>query len=233
MEAVAIKARITPDMLNQDCYILTDYEAYKTSEYGEPIAIKLNPGIDRRSLEQLGLYWKCVELKVESMEIDDPIWNTKEKAHKQIRWMCQYINRDSAVHLMMPDGTSRLYFELDSIAFDKSNQKKVNAYFDMAIPKIAESMDLTEDELIEVAKSRMQSRRICKLCGGRATDRHHLLPQTKQNRALYGKLIDDPANIIYLCNDCHLNKSIPHMTEKEFCEKLNIEIKSKSGRTHE
>lgn len=71
---------------------------------------------------------------------------------------------------------------------------------------------------------------ICQICGGIATDRHHLFSQTKLNRRLYGKLIDDERNIMYLCNGCHLNKSIPKMTEREFCEVMGIEIRSKSGR---
>jgi len=42
-------------------------------------------------------------------------------------------------------------------------------------------------------------------------------------------LLDLSMNIMYLCNDCHLNKSIPKLTEKEFCEILGIEPRSKSG----
>jgi len=70
---------------------------------------------------------------------------------------------------------------------------------------------------------------ICYICGKQATDRHHLLSQTKLYKKLYGKLIHDEKNIIYLCNSCHLNKSIPKLTEKQFCEIMGIEIKSKSG----
>jgi len=71
--------------------------------------------------------------------------------------------------------------------------------------------------------------RPCEICGKPATDKHHLLSQTKRNRKLYGMLLDLSMNIMYLCNDCHLNKSIPKLTEKEFCEILGIEPRSKSG----
>jgi hypothetical protein len=57
--------------------------------------------------------------------------------------------------------------------------------------------------------------------------RHHLFSNTKLNRKLYGKLIDHPRNIVYLCEQCHLWKPVPKLTELEFCEKLNIKPKSK------
>jgi rRNA maturation endonuclease Nob1 len=70
---------------------------------------------------------------------------------------------------------------------------------------------------------------ICSICGNQATDAHHLYSQSKQARKLYGKLIDDEKNIMYLCNGCHLNRSIPKHSEREFCEIMGIEIRSKSG----
>jgi hypothetical protein len=72
----------------------------------------------------------------------------------------------------------------------------------------------------------MEFIRPCSLCGvNRATDRHHLLSQSKHYKKKYGKLIHDHRNLIYLCNGCHLNRSIPKFTEKEFCEKIGIEFK--------
>ena len=73
--------------------------------------------------------------------------------------------------------------------------------------------------------------RPCQLCGERmATDRHHLLSQTKLNRKLYPEFIDDSKNTMYLCSVCHLNKSIPKYNERQFCEMFGIEPRSKSGR---
>ena len=62
-----------------------------------------------------------------------------------------------------------------------------------------------------------------------AHGRHHKFSQTKMNRKLYSEFIDHPDNILYLCYDCHMNKSIPKWTEKEFCEHFEIEPRSKSG----
>lgn len=70
--------------------------------------------------------------------------------------------------------------------------------------------------------------RPCELCGKRiAEHKHHLFSQTKWARKLYGKLLDDPRNIMYLCSVCHLNKAIPKMNEQEFCQKLGITPRSK------
>ena len=55
-----------------------------------------------------------------------------------------------------------------------------------------------------------------------------MFSQTKQNRKLYGKLIDDLRNIMPVCADCH--PKAPHLTEREFCERLGIETRSKSGK---
>lgn len=67
----------------------------------------------------------------------------------------------------------------------------------------------------------------CERCGNIATDKHHMYSQTKSARHLYGKLLDDERNIMYLCNGCHLNKSIPKYSEFVFCEKLGIKPRSK------
>lgn len=70
--------------------------------------------------------------------------------------------------------------------------------------------------------------RSCQMCHkNRATDRHHLLSQTKHYKKKYGKLIHNHKNLMYLCSNCHLNRSIPKLTEREFCEKMGIEYKEK------
>ena len=72
---------------------------------------------------------------------------------------------------------------------------------------------------------------ICQMCGNRpATEKHHKFSQTKINKKLYKKYIHHPDNIIYLCYDCHHNKSIPKWTEIEFCNYFGIEIQTKSGK---
>jgi len=68
----------------------------------------------------------------------------------------------------------------------------------------------------------------CEVCKKEpATDQHHLFSQSKVNKKLYGKLIHHPSNIIFICRKCHLNSTIPKMTEQQFCDKLGIEVRSK------
>ena len=71
--------------------------------------------------------------------------------------------------------------------------------------------------------------RLCELCGKRlAEHKHHALSDTRMNRILYGKLLDNPLNVYYLCSVCHLGKSIPKDSELLFCMKLKIKPRSKS-----
>lgn len=113
-----------------------------------------NP-IDRRSIEQHGLYWKCVELFCDHKN-DNIEFNTKDKCHTQIRWAVKYINKESAVHLTDSKGNSKLYFELDSISF-KTPQKKANQYFTDAFKYMADELGITPEILIAEAKERMVS----------------------------------------------------------------------------
>jgi hypothetical protein len=79
----------------------------------------------------------------------------------------------------------------------------------------------------ELGKNKMG---YCQICfENSATDRHHKFIQSKQNRKLYGKLLDDDRNILYVCSGCHLNDSVPHYSEREFCDILGIEPRSKDG----
>lgn len=70
--------------------------------------------------------------------------------------------------------------------------------------------------------------RPCELCGKRlAVHKHHLFSNTKWARKLYKVLLDDPRNIKYLCEPCHLWKEIPKYTERQFCDALGISPRSK------
>jgi len=71
--------------------------------------------------------------------------------------------------------------------------------------------------------------RYCEKCMDRgvvrlATERHHKFSQTKHNRGKYGKLLDHPDNIQYLCYECHHNKSLDKMSEREFLEAVNERV---------
>ena len=71
-------------------------------------------------------------------------------------------------------------------------------------------------------------RTICHICFEKPAQQiHHKFPQTDNNRELYGELLDDPENTLPVCCDCH--PKAEHYTEKEFCDILGIEPRSKSG----
>ena len=75
-----------------------------------------------------------------------------------------------------------------------------------------------------------KDRRKCPLCDEiKCLDAHHLFSQSNLHIKLYGSLIHHPKNIVYICRDCHLTKPLPKMTEREFCKKLNISTRSKTG----
>lgn len=72
-------------------------------------------------------------------------------------------------------------------------------------------------------------RSICHICFEKPAQQiHHIFPQTKPNREIYGELLDDPENTLPVCCDCH--PEAHHYTEKEFCEIMGIEAMSKSGK---
>ena len=69
----------------------------------------------------------------------------------------------------------------------------------------------------------------CAICHEKpAAQMHHMFSQTKVNRRMYGKMIDDSRNMMPVCADCH--PKAPHLSEREFCERLGIETRSKTGK---
>lgn len=68
---------------------------------------------------------------------------------------------------------------------------------------------------------------VCDICGNIATDQHHKFSQTKNNKKLYKDYIHNELNIMYLCNGCHLNKSIMKWDELTFCKEFKIKPRSK------
>lgn len=229
METSLCKIKIDESMIGKAAFIAAQPEVYDVCEWGQFTAVKIMPGAVERSIIQNNTYWACVEIFREH-KCDNPEFSTKEKCHAQIRWAIKYINKESAVHFVDKNGNSRLYFELDSISFS-TPQKKVNLFYTDAFQYIADELGCTVDELVAEAQARMKSRRVCRMCGStQKIQTHHLFSNTKQNRELYGRLLDDPRNLMDLCADCHLNKSIPKMTEAEFCKTVGIEMESKSGK---
>ena len=95
---------------------------------------------------------------------------------------------------------------------------------------LAKKYDKTEAITVHLRRVTLGiSSRWCELCGNQHWHhKHHLFPNTKTNRALYGKLIDDKKNLFKICESCHLSKPIPRWNEAEFCEALGIEKRGKA-----
>jgi hypothetical protein len=73
-----------------------------------------------------------------------------------------------------------------------------------------------------------------KECTERATDWHHMFPQTQQHRRQYGSLLDEAFNLLPLSNRCHLQKPIPTFNEVEFIEageKAGFRIRHLAGKS--
>ena len=69
----------------------------------------------------------------------------------------------------------------------------------------------------------------CEMCNeSEATEWHHLFPQTRINKRLYPVEIHDRRNLLKVCHQCH--EGAAHLSEREFCERLGIETRSKSGK---
>lgn len=74
-----------------------------------------------------------------------------------------------------------------------------------------------------------------KECAERATDAHHMLADTKVNRAKFPLFIDSIFNLKHLNNGCHLNKPVPRIGEREaqvfeeYLQEMIDEYKQKGG----
>lgn len=67
-------------------------------------------------------------------------------------------------------------------------------------------------------------------CYDKATEWHHIFPKTKSNLKLYGSLIHDRRNLQELCYYHHHNAPVKHYSEREFCDMMDIQPRSKSGK---
>jgi len=122
-----------------------------------------------------------------------------------------------------------------SIAFANMNNDEFKNVFVNAI--CAEASEIFGYDKEYIAKNYKQifeelgkvKHGYCEICREEsAIDPHHRFEQSKDNRRLYGDLVDDERNIMYLCRGCHKNSPV-HISESEFCEIMGIEPRSKSG----
>lgn len=232
MQGLFLKVQITPDMIGKTCIIPMTEEVSEdiiSIPWGEPAAGKFYPSIDTISKKQHGTYWACCSLVSKNYPGEDMRnWDTKEKVSENIKIQCRYIK--SYFHYIRPDTKETvLQIITKSEGFDAPDEER-RAYFQQAFPALADILGITEEELVAQAKAQMKTRRICKKCGGLAIHTHHYLEQSKTNIRLYGKkLLDNPLNTVDLCYDCHESKPIEHIDEAEFCRRLGIETRSKTG----
>ena len=69
---------------------------------------------------------------------------------------------------------------------------------------------------------------ICEVCHKNPAEQlHHRFSQTKLNKRLYGDLIHHRLNLCNICENCHMTKPIPKLSELEFCQALKIQPRSK------
>jgi hypothetical protein len=236
MEVSVCKAKVTEDMVGKICLIPTTpdtLDAIAKLGWGEPVVGDLMEEYDNRSKEQLDLYWACCQLVADDYPENRPDraeWDTKKKVDEQIKIKCRFV--DFYCHIYNPKKKDyQINIKTKSISYKALNRIEAGEFFKEAFRKMGEALGISEDELTAEAKNRMKSKRfVCSECGKKAVHKHHLFEQTKQNREFYGKLLDDLRNIKYLCDDCHEWKPVQHISEKEFCELLGIEIRSKTGK---
>lgn len=108
-----------------------------------------------RSIAQLGLYWACCKLVAELVSDhnnqftkEDIDLEIKIKIGKKHTWLIKRFKVVSGI----------VYIEPISIAFANLRVLSANKYFDMAFRELADLGQMTEDELIALAKSKMRRR---------------------------------------------------------------------------
>jgi hypothetical protein len=76
--------------------------------------------------------------------------------------------------------------------------------------------------------------KMCEACKKNvATQKHHKFHKVKWVKKLYKELIHDERNLQDACEACnvsHAGLGLIHWSEEEFCEALNIQVRSKSGK---
>ena len=65
-------------------------------------------------------------------------------------------------------------------------------------------------------------------CHEQATECHHIMPNTKENRALFPIFICSPFNCMPLCNGCHMNKPLPRKPSERLIQLYEAYLRSLS-----
>ena len=106
-----------------------------------------------RSIAQLGLYWKTCDVVRELLsdqnnqwEKEDIDFEVKTQVSKKHPWM---IKRFKVINGIV-------HIELISIAFQNLKVLDANKFFDKAFKELADMAQMTVDELVALAKSKMR-----------------------------------------------------------------------------
>jgi len=219
-----IKVKITQDMIGKDCFISDSQDMLKKCDYGVLNACTIDFKIHPRSLDQHRLLFAAFKAVAEN-KADDNNFNTVEKVKEQAKvhakyFDCYYYFENEKT------GEKQLNIKTKSISFSELEHFEACGLFDIFFDYCAVLLGLTKDELIGNIKEKDKLRKICVICGKKATQRHHKFANTKVNMAKYGKLLNEDFNFLDVCHDCHASHANPELcrdyiwTERKFIEEL-------------
>lgn len=105
--------------------------------------------IDRRSLEQNNLFWKCCTIVADNT--DDKSWNTKEKVKEQC--LIEDKQFDHWIHYSNPKtGEQMLNIKTKSISFENMHHLEACDFFTKSFEYMSKKIGITVDQLMEEAK---------------------------------------------------------------------------------
>lgn len=137
------------------------YEYYKDIKSGETIICNLErvPDKHKRSLEQLGLFWKACDVFANNNE--DKNWNTKEKVAAQLKFALKFFDVENAYWFKYKnqagDEKEMLQFPLKSLSFATCKHPEACEFITEALEFMADKWKMQVDEFIEFVKSQMGS----------------------------------------------------------------------------
>ncbi len=216
------KVKCIEEYVGKDIFIVSNQKSWKDMkplEYGMPVkALVKYKG--KHNLERHDLFWACVLLVSEN----------KSMSQVQVVETCKIDARhiEAYTHYIDKNGKSRVNIITKSISFFDMTLQEADEFYSKAFDILAGYIGIETEEMVTEAKLRMKTVHICKICGKRSTDRHHLFSKTKWAIEKYGKdLINHPKNIMYLCNECHASHNkLPNeyvWTEKQFVDVMKKE----------
>ena len=84
----------------------------------------------KRSLPQLGLYWKALHMAVTSSDK----WATASHLHEELKLVCGYTRK------VINMDTSEVHLLVDSVAFEAMDHDEFKVYMDKALEKLGRAI---------------------------------------------------------------------------------------------